>query len=265
MTDEGQLERRPEPPANHGDTLEHGQKSLGPTTRPLWLWLVYGLSLAVSGVCVWGLLIHFALVPPPYALIPPLNLSEPDSLFVDWQIAAISQDPSLCEQVVISSPLISAERVNAIPERDGCGWSNAIRLNAVGNIVVNASPIDCGTAAALALWLTKVVTPAAEETLSTSVTKVTHYGTYACRNIAGTSWRSVHAKAAAIDVAGFATSDGSNLSVRKHWKGRDDRAKFLHSIAQGTCRYFRSALSPAYNAAHHDHFHLDRGWGHTCK
>jgi Extensin-like protein C-terminus len=265
MTDEGQLERRPEPPAIHGDNLEHGRKSLGPTTRPLWLWLVYGLSLAVSGVSVWGLLIHFALVPPPYGLIPPLNLSEPDGLFVDWQIAAISQDPALCERVVISSPLISAERVNAMPERDGCGWSNAIRLNAVGNIVVNASPIDCGTAAALALWLTNEVTPAAEEMLSTSVTKITHYGTYSCRNIAGTPWRSVHAKAAAIDVAAITTSDGSNLTVRKNWRGKDERAEFLHSIAQGTCRYFRSALSPAYNAAHHDHFHLDRGWGNTCK
>ncbi len=248
-----------------GDNLEHVRKDSAPMKRPLWLWLVYGCALAASGVSVWALLIQFAIVPPPYGLIPPLNLSEPDGLFVDWQLAAISQDPALCERVVISSPLVSAERVSAMPEREGCGWANAIRLNAVDNIEVNASPIDCGTAAAMALWLTKVVAPAARETLSTTVRKITHFGTYACRNIAGTPWRSVHAKAAAIDVSAFATSDGSNLSVRRHWKGKDDRARFLHSIADGTCRYFRSALTPAYNAAHHDHFHLDRGWGITCR
>ncbi|WP_281023570.1 extensin family protein [Minwuia sp. IMCC4030] len=216
MTDGNQCGHRSDATVHDGDNPELGGQDPGPLTKPLWLWLVYGFALALSVASVWGLLIQFAIVPPPYALLPPLNLSEPDGVFVDWQIAAISQDPSLCERVVLSSPLISAARVNAMPEQEGCGWSNAIRLSAVDNIEVNASPIDCGTAAALALWMTNVVTPAAEEVLSTTVRKVTHFGTYACRNIAGTPWRSVHARAAAIDVAAFTTSDGSNLTVRKH-------------------------------------------------
>ncbi len=149
-----------------------------------------------------------------YALSPPLNLSEPDGVFVDWQIAAISQDPSLCERVVISSPLDLGGKGECDAGTGRLWMVKCYRLSAVDNIEVNASPIDCGTAAALALWMTNVVTPAAEEVLSTTVRKVTHFGTYACRNIAGTPWRSVHARAAAIDVAAFTTSDGSNLTVR---------------------------------------------------
>ncbi|MGI9478102.1 MAG: extensin family protein, partial [Hyphomicrobiaceae bacterium] len=31
------------------------------------------------------------------------------------------------------------------------------------------------------------------------------------------------------------------------------------------CHYFRVALSPAFNAAHRDHFHFDRGILWTCQ
>ena len=41
------------------------------------------------------------------------------------------------------------------------------------------------------------------------------------------------------------------------------RAASLEALA--ACRVFAAVLGPDYNAAHHDHFHLDRGgWG-TCR
>jgi hypothetical protein len=81
--------------------------------------------------------------------------------------------------------------------------------------------------------------------------------------------RSQHASANAVDISGFTLGDGRQITVAKGWNDAGspagDSAKFLRAIHQGACRYFRVALSPAFNSAHHDHFHLDRGPLQRCR
>jgi hypothetical protein len=48
------------------------------------------------------------------------------------------------------------------------------------------------------------------------------------------------------------------------WRGGPE-ANFLKTVHTRACRYFHAALSPDYNAAHRDHFHLDRGMLWVCK
>jgi hypothetical protein len=81
----------------------------------------------------------------------------------------------------------------------------------------------------------------------------------------GRQWRSQHATANAIDVAAFTLEDGRKISVRRNWHGNSPESRFLRSVHDGACRYFRVTLGPAYNAAHADHFHLDRGIFWTCR
>ena len=69
---------------------------------------------------------------------------------------------------------------------------------------------------------------------------------------------SEHATADALDVADFTLADGRSISVLRDWKGEGEDAQFLRAVRDGACDLFATVLSPDYNAAHRDHFHLDQ-------
>ena len=66
-------------------------------------------------------------------------------------------------------------------------------------------------------------------------------------------------------VASFTLTDGRTISVERNWKGSGPESRFLHAAHRGSCKYFRVALGPDFNEAHHNHFHLDRGILWTCR
>jgi hypothetical protein len=113
-------------------------------------------------------------------------------------------------------------------------------------------------AAGYELWMRRVVQPAAIEMLGVRVTHVDTLGSYACRRTYGRPegrW-SQHASANAIDIAGFRLSDGRRITLDRNWHD-DKTGPFLRQVHDGACRLFSTTLSPDYNAAHRDHFHLD--------
>ncbi|UAK23599.1 extensin family protein [Sphingomonas nostoxanthinifaciens] len=163
-----------------------------------------------------------------------------------------------------------AERVAG----DSCGFDDGVTWAAGGARTARyapaAPPLACPLATALAMWEWDVVQPAAARLLGTTVSGVDHYGSYACRRIYGRaagSW-SEHARAEAIDVAGFRLADGRRITVARDWRGDDAAAAFLHAVRDGGCRLFATTLSPDYNAAHRNHLHLDeaaRGGWRACR
>ena len=70
-----------------------------------------------------------------------------------------------------------------------------------------------------------------------------------------------------IDIAGFVLADGTRISVLRDWPGEGDKARFLRTVRDGACDGFATVLSPDYNAAHADHFHLDMSprWRGVCR
>ncbi len=62
-------------------------------------------------------------------------------------------------------------------------------------------------------------------------------------------------------------TDGRRISVLKDWDGEGDKAAFLRAVRDGACSGFATVLSPDYNAAHADHFHLDQDdrWAGVCR
>lgn len=230
--------------------------------RPAPLFVVVMLAIAF----VVGL--RQGYIPVRYLPIPALDLKEPGLWFVDFRLAALKRDRALCA-AAIQSPVIEAGPVTDGTIENGCGWTNAVHVSSAGGARVGIEKITCDTAAAFAMWMAHEVQPLARVHLGHDVKSVQHMGVYACRNIQGskalTAFRSQHARANAIDVASFTLSHGRTISVAKHWKGDGAEAKFLHAIHAGACRYFRVALGPDYNAAHHNHFHFDRGAFKSCK
>lgn len=116
--------------------------------------------------------------------------------------------------------------------------------------------VQCGVA--LALW------DMAELGKTRGITDYVHYGTYNCRTIAGTNTLSQHAYANAIDIAGVQTAGGQRYTILSHWEDGVNTpttpgGQLLHWLAHTMhdLRIWNIILTPEYNAAHNDHFHID--------
>ena len=107
-----------------------------------------------------------------------------------------------------------------------------------------------------------------EDVVGEGVTSLLHIGTYNCRAIAGTSDLSQHSYADAIDIYGFEFDDGETWTLVDHWEHgttsfSTDAARFLYEAAYRWYddRIWNIILTPNYNAAHDNHFHVDLSAG----
>jgi len=225
--------------------------------------LLAALLLATVFAAFW-----LGLVPQRFSPFAPISLDEPPSWFVDLRLAALRRDRALC-QAVLHEPHIAATPVPDSPIKDGCGWTNAVRLTAVGGAALGVDKLTCEEAAALTLWMEYEVQPLAQAAFASRVAGLEDMGAYECRNIIGnntwTNMRSQHALANAIDISGFRLADGRVITVAKDYKGSGPEAAFLHAAHMRACKYFRVAIGPEFNAAHWNHLHLDRGAFMRCK
>lgn len=224
------------------------------------------LLLALLAGGVFATFRH-GLIPQQFNPLPTLTLDAPGGLLVDWQLAALQAAPDVCRGI-LQPPYIEATAIRDNPLKNGCGWSNGVRVATSGGARIGVEPLSCEVAAAFSLWMAHEVQPLALSLLGKRVTAVQTMGTYACRNIIGNTlfkdMRSQHATANAIDIGGFTLEDGRQVNVLRDWKGSGPEAAFLRAVHQSGCRYFRVALGPEYNKSHADHFHFDRGWGWRC-
>lgn len=120
----------------------------------------------------------------------------------------------------------------------------------------NAAP-GCAVTAAMALWNRDVVQPLAQKHFGQKVVELENLGSYNCRKIAGEQAQSQHSTANAIDISAFVLADGTRISLINDWAPEDKRSEFLHEVRDESCGLFSTVLSPDYNRAHADHFHLD--------
>ena len=190
------------------------------------------------------------------------DLTQPVGLFTGRKLAGLGDDFAACRRLLAAAGV----RYTALPpRRDGaCGYDDAVRLRAGGARSIAYAPaslgIACPVAAGLALWEWHVVAPAAQRHFGTRVTSIEHFGSYSCRRLYGRdagAW-SEHASANAVDIAAFRLADGRRISVVGDWNEGGEAAEFLREVRDGACDLFATVLSPDYNAAHRDHFHLDQ-------
>lgn len=168
-----------------------------------------------------------------------------------------------------SNLLASSVRFSPLPDErkgGGCLVYGAVKLLDIGVPVSNLGAMTCPLAANFAAWARHGAMPAARVYFRTELVKIETMGTYACRPIAGSSRLSEHGKSNAVDVAAFVLADGRRISVLGGWSGEDAQARaFLRRIRESACKRFGTVLSPDYNAAHRDHFHLDMSGKDYCR
>ncbi|WP_367268726.1 extensin family protein [uncultured Sphingomonas sp.] len=159
-----------------------------------------------------------------------------------------------------------------LPDKDygnGCGLSGAVQLVEIGVPVPGLGAVRCGEARAFSAWVRNAVAPAAYQILGSELASVQSMGSYACRNVVGTAHgnrRSGHAIANAIDIGGVTLKDGRRVSILNDWTSPDPAVqRFLTTIHASACRRFGTVLSPAYNAAHRNHLHLEDDHAGLCR
>jgi hypothetical protein len=196
----------------------------------------------------------------------PLDIQEPLNWLTRHKLSRLTSDPALCLKVLSDADM----RYEPIPNRQtgpGCGFANAVHLQATSVKVSQPFTLSCRSVVSLALWELHVVQPAARRHVGANVSRLEHAGTYSCRNVYGRKDAplSRHATADAIDVTAFVLENGRRLRVAREWGSSGAEGRFLREVRDGACRVFDGVLGPDYNAAHRDHFHFDRGGWRVCR
>lgn len=206
-------------------------------------------------------------IPPYWNPFAPIDLTQPANLLTRFKLGRLENNPTACLAALKNTSLRHA-RVPDRPMEKGCGIIDAVHVSGSGVAFNNTFVATCPLVAAWAMFETHALQPAARRHYGKEVTRVVHGGTYACRNIVGrrrSSRRSQHAHGNAIDLSAFVLSDGTKISVASGWKEEGTAKAFLEDVQSGACPFFGAVLGPDFNAAHHDHFHFDRGPFHTCR
>lgn len=197
----------------------------------------------------------------------PLNIGDPIGMATARKLAALRDDPQEC-LAVLSRSNVAHNVLEPIGEGP-CTLSDRTQLTGFP-LSPNTPATTCPVAAALEMWRRKSVEPAAREIFGSELVRMEHLGVYNCRRMrgsgAGGGW-SQHATANAIDISAFVLADGRRVTLLDGWDGSSDQARFLRQIRDGACGVYSTVLSPDYNAAHADHFHLDQDtrWVGVCR
>lgn len=222
------------------------------------------IVIVVLGAAPFGVWRGWWQVPPQWNPWAPLDVRLEPNWLTPWKIMRLGQDRDLCAQALASSSVrFSPLADNAATAN--CPLTNVVRVQGSQVAFSSSFIATCPLAVAFAMYERHGLQPAAQAVYGQAVTRIDHLGSFACRNIGNSSRRSQHASANALDIAGFRLADGRRITVARDWNGTDDEARFLRLARDAGCKAFSVTLSPEYNAAHHDHFHLDMGMFRLCR
>jgi len=246
---------------------------------------IRGLLLIMMGCLAWYAIHSGAIViPDRWKPWTPLRIADEPNALTPWKMMRAAGNDVQCLSVLAGAEMT----YTALPDREtgpGCGFRNAVQISRTTAAIGDTFSLSCRAALSLAMWERHVLQPEAQRVFGQPVARIEHFGSYACRNVYSREGaaRSRHATADALDVAGFTLADGTRIRVVRDWPSTqardglpdatgdganavsDDAGRFLRSIHRGACRYFDATLGPDYNAAHADHFHLDRGGYGACR
>ena len=247
-----------------------GKMFKGRRGASIWKSFVIALFIALIGGGIWAV---NRFVPPQHLLWKPLDTNRPLGFATKQQLFALNLKPSkTC--LTLAKDTAGFQTMSAPPQRPMagagkgvCGWDVALSVSGTDDVgfAPAQTQMQCPLSVAAYLWQ-REIDALARKYFDQPLVKIHHYGSYSCRRQRGNSsgqW-SEHAFANAWDVAGFELKDGTRINILKDWNGERNKVKFLRGAREAACDIFRVTLSPDYNEAHKDHFHLDMGPTRSC-
>ncbi|KGA38695.1 extensin-like domain-containing protein [Pectobacterium odoriferum] len=207
-------------------------------------------------------------LPPGYDPLSPLSVDDPPTFITRLKMKSVANDPEACRAVLKQAQESGRLRFSEANDINGqCPVASPVRIQSFGAVTLSSSFLaSCPLALSSTMFVSQVAMPQAQS-LGTSLARIDHMGSYACRNVyhRPEGRLSEHATADAWDIAAFRLSDGRQISVLNQWSEADDRGSYLRTTFRESCRFFGNSLGPEYNAAHANHFHFGmRGFG-VCR
>ena len=217
------------------------------------------------GYGLWQLVVH-PETPLPDAWNPtrPLDLQAEITPVTRWQFRQALESAESCQAALETGA--AAQPLPDFEASEQCHIRPQVTVSAVAGMALAPVNTRCQTALRLAMWARHGIAPAAEAHLGEGIARVTHFSSYNCRAMrtsrGETGRMSSHATADAIDISGFVTASGRQITLQSGWTGPPADQAFLRAVRDSACDWFRITLGPDYNALHADHFHLQHtGWG----
>ena len=220
-----------------------------------WILLLFVPALAVA-LFLW-------LAPPRHNPFAKVDLTEKPGLGTWHHLTRLKKNRELCFTALDAAGVAYTPLEDRVIG-DRCGLYDALTLDNTLTPYSASLQMTCGQTAALYVWERHVARPLAVEILGSPLARIETYGSFSCRNIAGTRSLSQHGLGNAIDISGFRLQDGRVIDVKKQWDSGGPEERFLKAVHDGGCKLFSVTLGPDYNAAHADHFHFDMGSGLAC-
>ena len=238
-----------------------------------WIWgaLATALITGLIGGAIWTV---DRYVPPQHLFWKPLDTSLPLGFGTKQQLMALNLKTSrTCMNLArdtagFKTVVADPKRPTTGAGKNVCGWNVARLVYGTDDVTFapGESHMQCPLSVGVYLWQ-REVDALARKHFDQPLAKIHHYGTYSCRRQRGNNsgdW-SEHAFANAWDIAAFELKDGTMIKILDDWDGARKKRKFLRAARSSACDIFRVTLSPDYNAAHADHFHVDMGPGGACR
>lgn len=231
------------------------------------------LLVLVTGCILTAMLVTrpWQQLPPAWLPWEPLTVDQSITPVTRIKLARLGSSPDTCLAVLAAAP---ADFVDYLALQDytpveNCPLSNVVRVQSTGVQFSSAFTVTCPLLVRWLMFEHQQLQPLALEHLGAPVSRVEHFGSFACRNVyhRAQGRRSQHATASAFDVAAFRFENGSTANVLNDWDNpqRPEASAFLRELHSSACRYFGTVLGPDYNEPHANHFHLDTSGFNLCR
>lgn len=154
--------------------------------------------------------------------------------------------------------------------KGACSVGQPYKVSALGpngrTALVPAATLDVGMVQGLVKWEAEVQA-AAKKALGEPIVALKVAASYDCRtmNHRRRTRLSEHAHANAIDIAGYVTASGKEITVARDFYSRGASGAFLKLVHADTCDVFQVVLGPGSDGMHENHFHMDMGGWKACR
>ena len=208
-------------------------------------------------------------VPSQHLFWKKINIDAPLGLATKTQLFRLALSPSeSCMNLADNSTRFISSSADPQNNHDVCGWTVARHVSGSEDTrLLGATTMQCPLSMGVHVWI-KELSKIAKDEIGSELKLIHHFGSYSCRRQNGNNsgaW-SEHAFANAWDISAFEFEDGRIISILKHWDGGTQvEQRFLRRSRDTACKIFRVTLSPDYNIAHKDHFHIDMGPHKSCR
>jgi len=199
----------------------------------------------------------------------------PGGLSPQWLNAANVEPTACLAKLAASGAKYKVLPPQAKPDAKGCGVPHGVMVTRGPTGITYSPPlwIDCSFATLLEP-IESIIQEEARSELDTSIRHIDTFGAYVCVTRAGPYTTlfstkpaiSEHSFGLAYDMRSLTPAKGRPITVLQDYeKGADEpvtaRGRFLRNVAIRLRREsgLTHVLTPDFDAAHRNHFHLDRG------